>query len=82
MNNLGHEGGEVHSPTIQALVEELARVTAERDLARAALDAGNVEGLTLRDYFAAAALPSLTAEQTGNAALIAYQFADAMMAVR
>jgi hypothetical protein len=46
---------------------------------------GGYHGMSLRDYFAAAALTGLIARQgfpTGYASRLAYEFADAMMEAR
>ena len=47
------------------------------------------EGMTMRDYFAAAALPAAIQEmneaesyEIDDAAIVAYQYADSMMRVR
>ena len=49
----------------------------------------HIKGMTLRDYFAAAALPMAIKEMneaesydSNDAAIVAYQYADAMMKAR
>lgn len=56
----------------------------DNDLERWRIESSVHSGMSLRDYFAAAALPEMTRRfgDTGTAASYAYEAADAMLAER